>query len=120
MKRLLIAAGLALAMSACTPVAGPPQLPSAPVALADRTAADEKALTAVELLYKASRRAIELGTDAGLIKGAAAAKAAELDRKAFAALTRAREAYRIANAGEWLSALNEALTLVNGLRLLSG
>ena len=93
---------LALAACATTPVAVP-HIP-APYEFAGRTAADEQAAVAVENGYKAFRLALELGVDAGVIKGERAVKAAAADRQAYNALLIFREAYKTANATDLLAA----------------
>lgn len=101
MRSLLIACMLAL--SACSTLSSPAAIP-APVELANRTAVDEEARNGVELGYKAFRLALELGVDAGVIKGERAVKAAAADRQAYNALLIFREAYKTANAADLLAA----------------
>lgn len=125
--RMLIAAVLAVALSACTTNVPPLATAGAvaadaagiapPVSLADRTSADEKAMMAVEVAYKAARTVGEIGVDAGLIKGATATRVAQLDNRAYAALQAARSAYRLGNAESWLAALNQALQAIDAARL---
>ncbi len=92
----------------------------APVAAADRTVLDEQAMTSVELAYKAARIAVETGVDAGLIKGAAAARVADLDNRAFLALGVVRGAYRTGNAASYQAALTEVRGAVEALLALTG
>lgn len=126
MKHILIAACLALgacttgqALNSAGSVADAAGVP-APVTYANRTAADEKALYAMEAFYKATRIAVETGVDAGLIKGATAARVAEYDNKAYLALATLRGAYRTANASTYVSALSEAQAAIQGLLNLTG
>jgi hypothetical protein len=125
MKRILLAACLAL--GACTPgqinsagsaadAAGVP----APATYANRTAADEQALFAVEGFYKAARLAVETGVDAGLIKGATASRFADLDNRAYLALAVVRGAYRTGNSQTYHQALADAQLAIKGLLSLTG
>lgn len=127
MKRTILLTA-ALVLSACTPsgiastgataadVAGVP----APVTVADKTLLDEKALTGIELAYKAARIAVELGVDTGVIKGATATRFAALDNQAFLAVTTARSAYRTGNAPSYRTALSEAQAAIAGILTLTG
>jgi hypothetical protein len=108
MKRPLLTAFAALSLVGCTTTGVPPS----PESAADRTVVDEQAATDVELAYKGMRLAIELGVDAGVIKGASASRAAELDNKAYQALQVARAAYRAGNSSNYLAALAEARTAI--------
>jgi hypothetical protein len=109
MKRLFIAALAAssLALSSC---AGFGALMGAggvtsPAAVAGHTTADEEAMRTAELLYKGWRTAVEVGVDAGLIKGERATRVADIDNRLFAALKAVRAAYRSFNATDFHSAL---------------
>lgn len=111
MKRLLLVVSAALALAGCTlPALG--SLPSSPAEAADSTVLDEQAATAVELAYKAARLAVETGVDAGIIRGAHAARFAQLDRQAFAAIQAVRTAYRAGNAANYATAKADALAAV--------
>lgn len=105
MKTFLIGI-VALALAACTTSVGtaPPLHIPTPAEYAGRTAVDEQAAVAVENGYKAFRLALELGVDAGVIKGERAVKAAAADRQAYNALLIFREAYKTANAADLLAA----------------
>jgi len=103
-KHIAIVAALALA--ACTPTIT--NIPTSPAALSDRTIADEQVAIGLELGYKAFRLALELGVDAGVIKGPRATQAAAADQRAYAALLVARAAYRTGNAGDYITAAREA------------
>lgn len=97
-----------LALTGCAPLlsmmgAGVP----APVQLADKTGVDESALRLAETAYGAERTLIATAADAGLLTGANAAKAAEFDNKAYAALGAARRAYAGLNAADFASAVSE-------------
>lgn len=116
MKRLILAAGLALA--GCN--GGIASIPTAPAEVADRTILDEKALTGIELAYKASRLAVEAGVDLGVIKGATASRFAVLDSKAYDAVTLARKAYGAGNARSYEAAVTEAQSAVADLLALTG
>ncbi len=120
MKLLIIA--VALALSACGATSGPlANIPTAPVALADRTAADEQVAIGVEGGYKAFRLAVELGVDTGVIKGTRAALAASADQRAFAALQALRAAYKTANAADYLTAARSANSAIaQGIAVVKG
>lgn len=107
MRRILYAAALAFTVSACTP------LPSAPVEVADTTLLDEKAGQGVELAYKAFRTALEVATDAGLLTGANASRAADADKRAYSAVLSVRAAYRTGNASTYANALTEAYAAID-------
>lgn len=126
MKRILLAACLALgacttgqALNSAGSVADASGLP-APATYANRTAADEQALFAVEGFYKAARLAVETGVDAGLIKSATASRFADLDNRAYLALAVVRGAYRTGNSDTYLKALSEAQIAIQGLLALTG
>lgn len=113
---ILAACTALMAVTACAPLPATGPVVSAPAVLADRTVADEKAMLAGELAYKAARLAAETATDAGLIKGPRAAALADADMRAYTALLAAREAYRGANAATWIDALTRALAAIDGVR----
>ncbi|MDQ3023217.1 MAG: hypothetical protein M3R04_02350, partial [bacterium] len=92
---------LALALTACVPQA--PLVISAPASYADRTAVDEQVAVGIENAYKLLRTAMELGVDAGLIKGAFAMRVAEADRVAYNAILVEREAYKTGNSADFLA-----------------
>lgn len=54
-------------------------------------------MATAERVYALSRRIGELGVDAGVIRGATATRLAALDNDLYAALLRARSAYRAGN-----------------------
>ncbi len=108
MNRLFLAILAPLALSGCAGLSTLAGLPSAPVAVADETVLDEQAALSIDLAYKAARLAIETGVDAGVIRGERAARLAEVDNQAFAAVQAARRAYRAGNATSYGAALAEA------------
>lgn len=112
--RLIFGIAAALALSACATTGSPP-IPTSPGAVADATVLDEKMAIAAEGAYKAARTVIEAATDAGLIRGANATKAAALDNKAYAAVQRVRAAYRAGNASSYDAAYKEASGLIGDL-----
>lgn len=119
-RMLALIAAPALALSGCAMSALEP-LPANPAEVANATALDEKAALGAELAYQAFRTSIELAVDAGLLKGERAARVAELDVRAYHALTVARAAYEVGNAETYASALEttrstirEALELIKG------
>lgn len=118
MKRYLVAFA-ALSLASCG-VVGTGVLPT-PVEYANRTAADEQAAVAVENGYKAFRLALELGVDAGVIKGERARVAAAADQRAYAALLAFRQAYRTANAADLLAAGRSAnLAIAQAIAAVKG
>lgn len=120
MKRLYLAICAPLALSGCAGLGALAGMPAAPVEAADSTVIDEQGALAVELAYKAARIAIETGVDAGLIRGERAAKAAEIDNTAFAAVQAARRAYRAGNATSYGAALAEARAAISDMIALVG
>lgn len=102
MKRILIAA--ALALSGCAQLG----IPASPSDIANKTTLDEKGAIGVEASYKAARTVVEFAVDTGLLKGASATKAAALDTMAYTAVTKARAAYEAGNAASYPAAVNAA------------
>lgn len=113
----LIPLALLCALPACTPFN---TIPPAPGAVANKTVLDEQGALAAELAYKAARVAIETGVDAGLIRGATAAKVATLDAKAYAALGVVRKAYEAGNAASYNAAIVTARAAITDLLTLTG
>lgn len=113
----LLPLALLCALPACTPIN---TIPPAPGAVADKMMLDEQGALAAELAYKAARIAIETGVDAGLIRGAAAAKIATLDAKAYAALGVVRKAYAAGNAVSYATAITTARAAIADLLSLTG
>jgi hypothetical protein len=114
MRKLILAvvALFALPLAACdtllstaAPVAG---VPSSPVVVADKTVLDEKVGIAVETAYKAWRVAVELGIDAGFVKGAFATKLAAIDNRAYTATLAVQAAYKAGNSAGYIAAAREA------------
>ena len=99
-------------LSACTGMAGIPNIPAAPVEVANQTVLDERGAIAAEVAYKAFRTAVEFATDAGMLTGANAKRAAHFDNLAYAAVGAARAAYRAGNAESYQKAVDEALKAV--------
>lgn len=112
MKKLVIIA-LGCALSACT--AFPGSVPASPAVLANQTVLDEQGAISTELAYKATRTAMELAVDAGLLKGDRAAQAAKLDTRAYAAVQAVRTAYRTGNATSYGAAVGEARTIIGDM-----
>lgn len=110
MRKFIAALLLPLALAACG-VLDP--RPAGPVVVADQTVLDERAAVGVELAYKATALTLETAVDAGLLYGEAATKAAELDRKAYAAVTAARKAYEAGNAATYDQAVADAYAAVS-------
>lgn len=130
MKRLILLA-LSLSLAACTGgainSAGSVAATTAdaigvapPSEHADKTVLDEQGMLAAELAYKAARVAVEIGVDAGLIRGETATRVAAIDDQAYAALGVARSAYRAGNAQSYKNALRDAQAAISGLLALTG
>lgn len=116
MRRLAFAciAASLLSVSACTTI------PVAPVTVAQTSVLDEQGAIGVELAYKAARLAVETAVGAGLIKGQRAVTVAQLDNRAFAAVTAVRAAYRTGNAVNYAAALLDAQRTVAALLTATG
>ena len=108
---------LLCAMPACTPVN---KIPPAPAVVATKTVLDEQGALAAELAYNAAPIAAETGVDAGLIRGATAAKIATLDVKAFAALKIVHQAYSAKNAAGYTTAIASARAAIDHLLTITG
>lgn len=120
MNRFAAILGAALALVAC---AVPPvsNLPAAPVVVANSTILDEKVGIAVETAYKAFRVALELGVDAGQIRGERATRLAAIDRRAYAATLATQAAYRSTNSTSYVAASREAIAAITlGIAVLKG
>ena len=101
-------------VAACSPgmLAEPPGSPSD---LSNSTALDERAALGVELAYSAARTAVEIGVDAGLIKGETATRVANLDELAYQSVLGARAAYEAGQADSYAEALIRARDAVSRL-----
>jgi hypothetical protein len=118
MKAIILAPLLLLA--SCAGLGSLLTPPASPAAVANTTTLDEQAALGVELAYKAARTAVEVGVDAGLIKGTRATQFAELDNKAFNAVVIVRRAYRAGNATDYATGLSQArLAVADLLSLVS-
>lgn len=113
MKRLLICAALALSLPGCAGLGA--LMTGGPVTAANQTVIDEQGAIGVELAYKAARTALEIAVDSGLLKGERAARAADLDNQAFAAVTGVRAAYRAGNSSNYGVALAESRAAVTAM-----
>lgn len=112
---------IAAILLAATPLSACATIPDSPAEVSNSTVLDEKGAIGAELAYEAFRSAVEIGVDAGLIKGPAATKLAAIDNKAYKALQTARSAYRAGNATNYASALLEARTAISeGIALVKG
>lgn len=115
MRRLLVSAVAALALAGCG--FNLPQV-ATPSTVANATVLDEQVGRGAELAYKLGRTVLELAVDTGRVKGATAAKAQDLNRKAYAALLVMRTAYRAGNATGYKQAAAEVGSLVAQLHAL--
>lgn len=114
MKRIALVIAAAASLVACTPGStGLGGLPAAPEQVADRVVLDEQAAIGVELAYKALRTAIEVATDAGLIRGPRATQMATLDNRAYTLVQSTRAAYRAGNAAGYATAAAEARAAID-------
>lgn len=118
MKRLIILTA-ALALASCGPgeimSTGAIPVPPPPITIANRTILDEQIGKGAEILYKATRTAMELAVDAGILKGKTAEKAATLDMSLYEALRAVRTAYRAGNATGYADAAEEVKILAGQL-----
>lgn len=105
--------------SGCTP-GSVSATPPAPVAAADQTVLDERAMIAVEQSYLAVGAAIEAATSAGVLKGAAASRVERLDALAMEALVALRAAYDTGNAASFGEALGRAKSTIAQISALLG
>jgi hypothetical protein len=116
MKKILsivLSASIVLSLSGCAGFGS--LMTNGPVAAANQTVLDEQGAIGVELAYKAARTAMEIAVDSGFIKGQDAVRAAELDNKAFVAVTGVRAAYRAGNASNYGVALAEGRAAVSAM-----
>jgi hypothetical protein len=117
-KLLMIAACLALPLTSCSAAsladagAAVVGLPSAPVAVCDKSKLDEQAGTGVELGYKLFRTGVELATDLGAVKGQRAVYFANLDSQLFAGTQAVQLAYATCNASSYKAAVESAQALL--------
>lgn len=95
MKLLMIP--LAMALSACNPLAIPTP-PASPSAVANTTKLDEQAAISVELAYQAANRAVFFASRAGVLSADAKLRAADADNIAYKAVLGVRAAYDAGNA----------------------
>lgn len=113
MKRLLIAACLALAGCATTAV------PVGPAPIANQTVLDEKVAISAELAYTAAVRAAALAIRTGVVSDAATIRQiGELDRKAKAAVGAVRSAYDAGNAASFTAAFAGAQSAITAILAL--
>lgn len=120
MKTTLLALSVALTLSGCA-IGQPTPLIPTPASYANRTAIDEQVAVGVELGYKAFRIGLETAVDAGLLKGAAATRAAAADRTAYQAVVVFRQAYKTANSTDLLAAARSAhIAIEQALATLKG
>lgn len=112
MRKLILAAALALSLPACTTI------PTAPVDVANQTVVDEQAALSVELAYQAAALAVTTAAKVGALKGENAAKAAELDNKAYSAVLAVRRAYDTGNATSYAAAASTARSDIAALLAL--
>lgn len=111
MKKIFLVAALLL----CTPLAACEVSSGSspgPIAACERTKADEKAVIGMGLAYKAFRKTVEIGVNAGFIKGELAGTVASADRTAFAAVSSADTIYRTCS-GDLYEAIDSANRSIN-------
>lgn len=105
MRRILLISTLGLSLAACGPLTSAGTIAPGPVA--QSTTLDEQGALGAETAYKAWRLLIETGARTGLVKGQAAAWAANTDATLFRLLGKVRAAYRLGNAASLADALRE-------------
>lgn len=114
MKKLLIAVAaslmLAAPLTACATLGT-----SSPL---EQTLVDDKALLAAEAAYFGVGTLVEAAVDGGALRGERAAQVAVLDRRAYAALQTARQAYAVGNAATYRAAAAAALGAVADIQRL--
>jgi len=99
MRKLMLAAALAVSLPGCATI------PTAPADLANQTKLDEQAALSIELAYQAAALAVSTAADLGVLRGANASKAAEIDRRAYSAVKSVRAAYDAGNSASYANAL---------------
>lgn len=116
---VFIVSGLSLALAACNvPIAS---IPTSPVEVANSTTIDDSAAIAVESLNKAWLTLIDVGINAGVIKGDTATKVLAIDDRITQAITAARLAYAAGNAETFTEALRKLRAAVDeGSALIRG
>ena len=110
---IIAAISLSLSLPGCAGLMS--TMAGGPVVAANQTVLDEQGAIGVELAYKASRTALEIAVDSGLLKGERAAKAAALDNQAYAAVIGVRAAYRAGNSSNYGVAMAEARLAVTAM-----
>lgn len=108
-----------LLVAACTTGFGA-GLPARPVMAANQTVIDEQAMITVEQSYLTIGGVIEAATDAGLLKGQAAARVNRLDGLAMDAVIAMRMAYDTGNAASFTEALTRARATIEQIRTVIG
>lgn len=103
MKRLFLILACATSLSGC----GIARTITSPGQVAAHTAVDEEALKRCEATYKLSRTLVEVGVDAGLIRGGAAVTVAALDNTLYGVLVRCRTAYKLFGSVELVAAADD-------------
>lgn len=114
---LAVTASMALCLGGCGTVAGMGSPTSSMVSL---KTADEKAMIAAELSYRAVLIAVGAGVDSGLLKGAGAKRASEALSVANNAIKAARTAYDVGNGVAMAASLTDATAALSGVRTLLG
>ncbi len=117
MKMMILPMLLALSACGATDYVAPISA-VAPAAIANHTIADELARRGAEQSYKLSRSLMEMAVDSGGLKGSAAAKAAKIDKDAYAALTAVRTAYDAFNSKDLFSAAAKVSSLVDQVQAI--
>src|SRR5688500_11373349 len=121
MKRLLLAAGLALALTACGPqdvINSAGSLPP-PVSVADQTIMDEQTVIAFDTSVETAAALATVAVKAGIIRGANLDRAAVLSKTGRTAVLALGAAYRAGNATSYAAALVQAKAAISGIRALA-
>lgn len=119
LKRLLAPLAALALLSGCAALST--AISSGPGTVADQTVTDERVALGVETLYQGWTSMVTTGVELGLIRGDLAARLQDYDRRIYAAVLLARQAYDAGNAASYAQAtaqasalIAEATALING------
>lgn len=119
LKRLLAPIAALALLGGCAGLTS--AITSGPATVADQTVADERVALGVETMYQGWNAMVTTGVELGLIHGSLAGRLQDYDRRIFAAVQLARQAYDAGNAASYAQAtaqasalIAEATALING------
>jgi hypothetical protein len=119
LKRLLAPIAALALLGGCAGLTS--AITSGPATVADQTVADERVALGVETMYQGWNTMVTTGVELGLIRGPLAGRLQDYDRRIFAAVQLARQAYDAGNAASYAQAtaqasalIAEATALING------